>query len=127
MPVGIVMASIVGVITVIWLIQRSRAEPKVEFRQDTMRYIAIDPDRKTRNHQPQVKTPPTSELRDANNSAMETVPEPAVSGNEAPEIDVAPKPVYVDESRDESEVVVSETTVELEDPFVSPELLLNDK
>jgi len=55
MPVSIAIVSIV-IMLMRWIIRRRRAAPEVDFREDTMRYITIDPDKTKRNHAPLVHT-----------------------------------------------------------------------
>lgn len=126
MPYGIVIASIVGGIVILWFIKRSRSKPKVEFRQDTMRYIDIDPARKPGNRQPQAEAPSAREPV-SDHPATATAPEPVVSEHEAPEIDIAPKPVLAGEGGDELAFEGAQADTSAEEMFESPELLLDDK
>lgn len=120
MPVGILIASVVGLILIIWLIKRSGAPQHVEFRQDTMRYIAIDPDKKKRN----ADLPPRSR-QVAPQEAVGTSPgtEAERSGDETAEMEVASKLAQADEGHSES----PETDHAAEPPFEPPELLVNDE
>lgn len=99
MPVGIVIASIIGVILMMWIIKRRSAEPPVEFRQDTMRYITLDPDTSKRNRQPPDQTPQAAPAEDVSASAV-MEHEPMASRDETPEIQVTPKPVVADAGGD---------------------------
>ncbi len=126
MPVDIMIASIVGVIIVIWLIKRSRAEPRVEFRQDTMRYIDVNSTRKANNHTSQTHVPIASQ-EENDLSAVEPTPNLMAQRYEPPSVGVTPKPVFADEGRGEPESETTETMEESEDVFASPELLLGDK
>lgn len=99
MPVGIVIASMIGALLMLWIIKRKAAEPKVEFRQDTMRYITIEPDKKKRNHEAPGQTPQARQPEDIDASTA-AAPERVVWGDETPERQVAaPKPVLADEGQ----------------------------
>ncbi|ETW97101.1 MAG: hypothetical protein ETSY1_23985 [Candidatus Entotheonella factor] len=127
MPVGIVIAAFIGVVVMIWIIKRRRIEPPIEFRQDTMRYITIDPDKPNRNFQPLADpTPPAMQTEDVSPSAV-IAPEPVVPPDEISEMYVASKPVMEDAGDAEFTTKGLEADDEPELLFGSPDLLVNDE
>ncbi|PON16911.1 hypothetical protein C2W62_15925 [Candidatus Entotheonella serta] len=121
MPDSIVIAAIIGVIVIVCLIKRSRTKPEVEFRQDTLRYITIDPDRKKRNHLPasQPQQAPLSENVEVS-AATET--ERVVSREGISERQEPPEPALVDAGRDTHPNDLFEPTDHPPSSFPSPDV-----
>jgi hypothetical protein len=125
MPVDIAVVLIIGMLLMMRIIRRRQAGPEVVFREDTMRYITMDPDRTKRNHAPLVHTQQAAQPKNVETGAA-VEPEHEISRDETPERQAAPLLVLMHEGDDDSHDGLLEVSEASEPSCELPDLLVRD-